>query len=105
MPYLAAESRLRFAVERRLATGTGPIRERLMTAWVEIAMLGAAGVNVPPEVMREVNELKQNWAAAGQPGILNHAKTLSEENCVTEAERLVRWLHLVSAANASAKQA
>lgn len=92
--YLDAENKLLDSV-RRLAVGKGPIRERIVSAWVPITMLGKAGVDVPDSVKGETDKLYRAWGSVETPQIEHHAAGLSEEQCVQAAEDILRWLNLV----------
>ena len=92
--YLDAENKLLDSV-RRLAVGKGPIRERIVSAWVAIAMLGKAGVDVPNSVEGEADKLRRAWGSAEPPRIERYAAGLSEDECVQAAEDILRWLNLV----------
>lgn len=96
--YLDADNKIGAAIEE-LAVGSGRIPDRLKAAWGRVAVLGTAGVDVPPNIKPEVDELRARLAAeAGPNAIAKAVEKLTEEECVDEARRLLRWSDSVRAA-------
>ncbi|HMS58893.1 MAG TPA: hypothetical protein PKA49_08565 [Tepidiformaceae bacterium] len=89
--FLHADVRLAAAVEIELATGPGPIGERLANAWRHLWPTESLGL-LPAHL---ATELALSTEAIQEQGVDAWVESLTTEQCRFEAQRLVHWLHAV----------
>jgi hypothetical protein len=81
---------------------SGPLRERLEQAFIQLALLGRVDVVVPEEIAPEVQEMHamiEKWVLPGQTNALGTSVAWIEDEELPEWERRIRhWHGVVEAA-------
>jgi hypothetical protein len=90
--------RLRDALVKDLANGSGPNHQRLAAAWTRIAELRLPRKAVPNAVLDEIEELCLHWDLFPDRGISQYAASLSEEQVRSEIDRIAQMLRDVEEA-------
>ena len=70
-----------------LATGAGPVRERLNRAWIEIATVKADDIS-PGELADAHNAIRDSWSEAGRRGTPGDGHIESRLNEMSEDEMI-----------------